>query len=79
MPTLQQLQANSRRANDALRSALDRLDQARDRARNAIHHVALLEARAIGDDVSDEDLTAARTERDEALADLKTVEAELQP
>jgi hypothetical protein len=79
MPTLRELREAHRRSGAALRTAEDRLGQARDRARSAIEAVSDLERRAIDTAVDPAVLDAAQDERTAAMADLAVVESELRP
>lgn len=79
MPTLNALRDAHRQTGIALRAAEDRLGQARDRARAAVGAVAKLEREMIDGTGDDAALTAARSERTQAMAALMALEDELRP
>ena len=76
-PTMQELQAAADAATAALRAARDELESAQRAAQDAIFTHANALARFQVGETLQADVDAAATERDTALAALRTVEGEL--
>lgn len=78
MPTIPQLQDAADHANEALRNAMDRRGQARDRARGAITRLADLETYFVDNPALKDpaELQDRQDKRDKALVQLAQIEAE---
>ena len=79
MPTLSELDLAHARARDAARAARERLATAERAALAAIDRHAEVHRRVVTGAGATSDVTAAAQERDDAIAALRAVEAELRP
>ena len=77
MPTLQQLEAAAQKARQRYESQRERLAAAERLARDAISEHARIHAQVIGGAGTQDDVDAAAAARDEAIASLAAIRAEL--
>lgn len=77
MPTLSELEAAARRAHARYVTQRDRLTGAENEARDAIRRHAHIHAQVIGGAGTQDDVDAAAASRDEAIARLEVIRAEL--